>query len=68
MKQEWLNFMCLIDFVFGGGGVILGVLLTFTHPWAGWGLILAGAWLLLHFYYLIWEVEEILVEEKKNEK
>lgn len=66
MKKEILGTMVFFDFFFTVLGIIVGIGLTFTLPWIGWGLIVFGIWQGAHFYFLLWGVEEVIIEEAKK--
>lgn len=66
MKTQILGTLVFFDLFFACLGIVIGIVTTFTIPWIGWGLILLGIWQGAHFYYLLWGVEECLLEEEKK--
>lgn len=66
MKKDILGILTVVDFVFGLTFILVGIIYTFSQPYVGWGLIVSGIWMMTHFYFLVWGLEEVLKEEKNR--
>ncbi len=66
MKKDILGTLVFFDFFLGIGSFVTGIGVTFTTPWLGWGMIVFGMWQGAHFYFLLWGVEEVIIEEAKK--